>query len=68
MDEKTETTVMLRNGRTVEFYGKGVLGRILIGRDPVADTPITWHISGRWRWDDQDHSLDIVDGFTLERN
>jgi hypothetical protein len=45
-----------------------VLGRILVGRDPVTDKPISWHLSGRWRWDDQDHSLDIVDGFTPEGN
>ncbi|MNU27336.1 hypothetical protein D3C71_157230 [compost metagenome] len=59
-------TVTLRSGSTVSFSGKGVLGRILVGRDPKTDKPICWHLSGRWRWDDQDHPLDIVDGFTPE--
>jgi hypothetical protein len=61
-----EQTVTLRNDSQVLFGGKGPLGRILVGRDPETDKPISWHLSGRWRWDDQDHPLDIVDGFMPE--
>lgn len=59
-------TVTLRSGSTVQFSGKGILGRILVGRDPGTGKPISWNLSGRWRWDDQDHPLDIVGGFTPE--
>jgi hypothetical protein len=54
--------VTLRNGRAVQLAGKGPLGRILVGRAEDG-SPMSWHLSGRWRWDDVDHPLDIVEGF-----
>jgi hypothetical protein len=68
MEAKMQESVTLRNGSTVGFYGKGVLGRILVGTDPDTGKPICWNLSGRWRWDDQDHPLDIIDGYESERN
>lgn len=67
MATNTQKSVTLRDGTTVSFFGKGALGRILVGRDPSTNKPISWHISGRWRWDDQDHPLDITEGFTPEK-
>ncbi|MCV9964362.1 hypothetical protein OIU34_20960 [Pararhizobium sp. BT-229] len=49
----------LRNGETVHDVSKGILGRVLVGRRE--GKPICWTLEGRWRWDDQDHPLDIVD-------
>jgi hypothetical protein len=49
----------LRNGETVHDVSKGVLGRVLVGRRQ--EKPICWTLEGRWRFDDQDHPLDIID-------
>jgi hypothetical protein len=61
MESKLHTVVTLRDGSAVEFYGKGALGRVLIGRVPETGKPICWNLGGRWRWDDQVHPLDIID-------
>lgn len=60
-----EKAVRLRNERVGLITGKGILGRCLVGyhapEGAQAVKPITWHPSGRWRWDGEDHPLDIVD-------
>lgn len=65
IDWKTEGGVMvrLRNGESAIFFGKGPLGRTTVGRIWSNRDSITWNLEGRWRWDGQDHPLDIVEGF-----
>jgi hypothetical protein len=57
--------VKLRNGEQVILFTsvKGGLGRVRTGRIWKNRDPITWNLEGRWRWDGQDHPLDIVEGF-----
>ncbi|NTF18203.1 hypothetical protein G6L37_07270 [Agrobacterium rubi] len=62
MKRDIETSVTLRSGSVVNLSGRGALGRILNGFDPATGRVITWNLNGRWRWDDQDHEMDIVDG------
>lgn len=65
MEARKEKTLTLRDGSKVIFIGKGVLGRILVGRNPASGKAISWNLEGRWRWDGQDHSLDIIDSFSI---
>lgn len=56
--------VKLRNGdRAILFVSKGGLSRVRTGRIWRNREAITWNLEGRWRWDGQDHPLDIVEGF-----
>lgn len=52
--------VVLRDGTKAVLLGRSPGGRILVGQG--AGKPMSWHISGRWRWDDQTHPKDIVEG------
>jgi hypothetical protein len=53
----------LRNGETVCDVAKGPLGRVVVGVRIVDDkqVPSCWNMDGRWRWDDKDRPLDIMD-------
>ena len=54
------TEVVLRNGSQATLKGRGIFGGILVGQ--AGGRPISWHPSGRHRWDDEHHANDIVAG------
>lgn len=59
MTDYAQHWVRLRNGQEARVDGRGTISsNVLIGR--LDDRPICWNGSGRWRWDDQDHPLDLL--------
>jgi hypothetical protein len=56
--------VKLRNGdQAILFNRTGGLSRVKTGVIWKNRESVTWNLEGRWRWDGQDHPLDIVEGF-----